>query len=57
MYRWLNSRPTQARRTCPTCSKEVSPDEDATYDANMDTNDVRTQTDYDVPLFSVLSFV
>lgn len=51
MYRWLNSRPTQARRTCPTCSKEVSPDEDATYDANIDTNDVRTQTDYDVPLF------
>lgn len=51
IYSWLDSRPTQKRRTCPTCSREVSPDEDAIYHGNIDTKDVLEQTDYDIPLF------
>lgn len=45
---WLNARPIQEQRTCPTCLTEVTNDDDINHDTNMDTNDVLKQDD---PIF------
>jgi len=51
MYSWLNSRMRQEQRTCPTCSQQVTPEEEMLYESGTVKKDILEQDEYDVPLF------